>query len=275
MKTIKDCTELSNGVKMPWVGFGVYLLEDGQVVNQSVLKALEVGYRSIDTASFYKNEKGVGQAIANSGIPREEVFLTTKVWNDDLRRKRVEAAFEESLELLGTTYLDLYLIHWPVEGCYLEAWKAMERLYKSGRARAIGVSNFTIKHLKELSAMCDVQPMVNQVEFHPELIQTELRNFCQANGIQYEAWSPLMQGRVTELPALKMLAEKYSKTTAQVVLRWNLQHQVVTIPKSAKAHRIVENAQLYDFELSQADMMLLDELDQGKRIGPDPNNFDF
>ena len=272
---ITDCTVLNNGIKMPWLGFGVYLVEDGDEVEQAIHKALEVGYRSIDTASFYENEKGVGKAIKDSNVPREEIFLTTKVWNEDLRQKRVKAAFEESLKLLDTSYVDLYLIHWPVKGCYLDAWREMEEIYHSGRAKAIGVSNFTINQLQEILEICKVKPAVNQVEFHPDLVQPDLLNYCKENQIQFESWSPLMQGRIMEVNAVNELAEKYDKSSAQVVLRWNLQHEVVAIPKSIKPHRILENAQLFDFELSQADMALLDSLDKGKRIGPDPTNFDF
>ncbi len=260
---------------MPWLGFGVYLMEDGAEVERSINKALEVGYRSIDTASFYKNETGTGKAIKESGLPREDIFLTTKIWNEDLRKKRVKAAFEKSLELLDTEYVDLYLVHWPVKGCYLQAWREIEEIYKSGRAKAIGVSNFTINQLKEVLEICKVKPAINQVEFHPELVQPDLLKFCKEHQIQFEAWSPLMQGRVGKVKVITSLAEKYGKSPAQIVLRWNLQHEVITIPKSVKPHRIEENAQVFDFKLSESDMALLDSLDEGRRIGPDPNNFDF
>lgn len=273
--SITDYTVLNNGIKMPWLGYGVFQIEDGTEIEASIHKALEVGYRSIDTASFYGNENGVGKAIRESGIPREEIFLTTKVWNDDLRKKLVIAAFEESLERLNTAYIDLYLIHWPVKGFYLDAWREMEKIYQSGRVRAIGVSNFTIHHLQDVLQICEIKPAVNQVEFHPELVQPDLMKFCKENQIQQEAWSPLMQGRMAEVKTIKELAEKYSKSPAQIVLRWNLQHEVVTIPKSSKPHRIIENAQLFDFALSPSDIVLLDALDKGKRIGADPDNFDF
>lgn len=275
INSVNDFTVLNNGVKMPWLGFGVFKLEDGDEVESSVLRALEVGYRSIDTAAVYKNEKGVGTALKKSGISREEIFLTTKVWNEELRKKRVIEAFEESLERLGVDYVDLYLVHWPVENYYLDAWPEMEKIYQSGRAKAIGLSNFMIHHLEDILGICEVKPTVNQVEFHPWLIQPELLKYCQANQIQLEAWSPIIKGQVTEIPVIKELAQKYGKTPAQIALRWGIQHQVVVIPKSSNPHRIAENAQVFDFELTPADMDLLDELDCGKRVGPDPNNFDF
>ncbi len=275
ISSLKDCTVLNNGLKMPWLGFGVFQINDGQEVVDSVKNALRIGYRSIDTATVYKNERGVGRAIRESGIPREDIFLTTKVWNEDQRRKRTLAAFEESLERLDTEYVDLYLVHWPVKGCYIDTWQEMEIIYQSGRAKAIGVSNFLVHHLEDLLSVSQIVPSVNQVEFHPFLLQPELLKFCQSHQIQVEAWSPLMQGQIiTEKTHLK-LAAKYNKTPAQIVLRWDLQHEVVTIPKSTHANRISENAQIFDFELSQADMDLLDALDEGKRVGPDPDTFNF
>jgi diketogulonate reductase-like aldo/keto reductase len=275
ISSIKDCTLLNNGLEMPWLGFGVFKLEDGKEVEQAVNYALKAGYRSIDTASVYRNEIGTGKAIRESGIPREDIFLTTKVWNGDQREKRTMAAFEESLERLGTDYIDLYLVHWPVKGCYQETWKVMEEIYHSGRAKAIGVSNFMTHHLEDILADSQVVPTVNQVEFHPFLVQPALLKFCQEHQIQVEAWSPLMQGQIVNVANIQKIGKKYNKTPAQVALRWNLQHKVVTIPKSANPKRIVENAQIFDFELSDADMQALDALDQGKRVGPDPDNFNF
>jgi diketogulonate reductase-like aldo/keto reductase len=272
---MKDCTVLSNGLKMPWLGFGVFKVGDGQEVEKAVSYALEAGYRSIDTATVYGNERGVGKAIRESGIPREDIFLTTKVWNDDQREKRTLAAFEESLKRLGTEYVDLYLVHWPVKGCYQETWQVMEKIYQSGRAKAIGVSNFQVHHLEDILPDSQIIPAVNQIEFHPFLIQPELLKFCQEHKIQVEAWSPLMQGQIITEQAVQNLAGEYHKTPAQIVLRWDLQHEVVTIPKSTHSNRIAENAQLFDFELSQADMNLLDALDEGKRVGPDPYTFTF
>jgi diketogulonate reductase-like aldo/keto reductase len=273
--SISDCTQLNNGERMPWLGLGVFQIEDGEPVEQAVEAALEIGYRSVDTAAAYGNESGVGKAIRESGIPREEVFLTTKVWNDDQRAKRVLAAFEESLKRLDTEYVDLYLIHWPVKGCYQETWHEMEKIYDSGRAKAIGVSNFQVHHLEDILSDSQIVPAVNQIEFHPFLAQPELVGFCREHKIQVEAWSPLMQGRIITEEAVRKLAEKHHRTPAQVTLRWDLQHEVVTIPKSAHASRIAENAQVFDFELSQEDMNALDALDQGRRVGPDPDDFDF
>jgi len=275
ISNIKDCTLLNNGVRMPWLGFGVFKISDGQEVEQAVSYALEAGYRSIDTAAVYGNERGVGKAIRESGIPREDIFLTTKVWNDDQRERRTLAAFEESLQRLGTEYVDLYLVHWPVKGCYQETWQVMEEIHQSGRAKAIGVSNFMIHHLEDILSDSQIVPAVNQIEFHPFLVQPELLEFCQEHQIQVEAWSPLMQGKIVNEPSVLRIAEKYQKTPAQIVLRWDLQHEVVTIPKSVHLDRIVENAQIFDFELSEVDMNALDALDQGKRVGPDPDNFGF
>lgn len=275
IRNISDSTLLNNGLEMPWLGFGVFLTKDGHEVEEAVKTALEVGYRSIDTAAIYKNETGVGKAIRESGVPREDIFLTTKVWNEDMRQKRVQAAFEESLKLLDTDYVDLYLVHWPVPGFYQETWQAMEKIYQSGRARAIGVSNFMVHHLKDILASSQVVPAVNQVEFHPRLLQPELLKFCQEHKIQQEAWSPLMRGRIVTEETVKDLAQKYQKTPAQIALRWNLEHEVVTIPKSVTPSRIAENAQIFDFELSAEDMETLDAMDQGERIGPDPDHFDF
>ena len=275
ISSINDCTLLNNGLKMPWLGFGVYQIDDGQKVELAVRQALEVGYRSIDTAAIYKNERGVGKAIRESGVPREDIFLTTKVWNSDQRAKRTMAAFEESLERLDAEYVDLYLVHWPVKGCYQETWQVMEEIYQSGRAKAIGVSNFQIHHLEGILQISQVVPSVNQIEFHPFLVQPALLKFCQEHKIQVEAWSPLVQGEIVDVPAVQKLAEKYGKTPAQIALRWDLQHEVVTIPKSTHSNRIAENAQIFDFALSQADMNLLDMLDEEKRVGPDPDNFNF
>ncbi len=270
---IKDCTVLNNGLKMPWLGFGVFQIKDGPEVEQAVRSALEIGYRSIDTASVYGNERGVGKAIRESGIPREEIFLTTKMWNDAQLEKRTLAAFEESLKRLDTEYVDLYLVHWPVKGFSLETWQVMEKIYQSGRAKAIGVSNFLVHHLEEILGNSQIVPSVNQIEFHPFLVQPELLKFCQSHKIQAEAWSPLVQGQITTEKTVQKLAEKYHKTPAQITLRWDLQHEVVTIPKSSHSNRMIENTQVFDFELSQTDMNLIDALDEGKRVGPDPDNF--
>lgn len=272
---ISDATVLANGVNMPWLGLGVYKAKEGEEVEQAVKAALRIGYRSIDTAAFYGNEEGVGRAVRESGIPREEIFITTKVWNSDQGYERTLAAFEASLQRLGMEYVDLYLIHWPVKGKYKETWRALETLYKEGKARAIGVSNFQVHHLEDLMADAEIKPMVNQVEFHPFLTQEKLRDFCRREGIQLEAWSPLMRGEVVNVPEIVELAEKYGKTPAQIVLRWDLQHDILTIPKSIRAERIRENADIFDFELSAEDMARIDALNRNSRFGADPDNFDF
>jgi methylglyoxal/glyoxal reductase len=278
-KNLQDRTTLNNGVQMPWFGLGVFKVEEGPELIQAVKTAIKHGYRSIDTAAIYENEEGVGQAIREgmkeAGISRDDLFVTSKVWNADLGYDSTLLAYEKSLEKLGLEYLDLYLIHWPVEGKYKESWKALETLYKQGRVRAIGVSNFHIHHLKDLMEDAEIKPMVNQVEYHPRLTQKELQAFCQEHGIQMEAWSPLMQGQILDNPILKEIAEKYHKSVAQVILRWDLQNGVITIPKSTKEHRIIENANVFDFELSKEDMLRIDGLNENHRVGPDPDNFDF
>ncbi|WP_010651527.1 aldo/keto reductase [Oceanobacillus massiliensis] len=276
---IQDTTILNNGVKMPWLGLGVFKVEEGAELVNAVRAAIVHGYRSIDTAAIYGNEQGVGEGIqagiSEAGIKREELFITSKVWNDDLGFDATIKAFETSLEKLGLNYLDLYLIHWPVEGKFKEAWRALEQLYKEGKIKAIGVSNFQIHHLEELMKDASIMPVINQVERHPRLTNKELLQYCQEKGIQLEAWSPLMQGQILDNEVLLSIAEKHNKSTAQVILRWNLQNQVVIIPKSTKEHRIIQNADLYDFELLQEEMEIIDGLNQNLRVGPDPDNFDF
>ncbi|AWX44589.1 2,5-didehydrogluconate reductase (2-dehydro-L-gulonate-forming) [Flagellimonas maritima] len=267
--------ELHNGVQMPYFGLGVYLSKDGDEVISAIQEALNHGYRHIDTAAIYKNENGVGEGIKESNVNRKDVFLVSKVWNDEQGYDSTLKAFDKSLERLGTDYLDLYLIHWPKGQLSKETWKAMERLYKEKKVRAIGVSNFLQHHLEDLIAESEIVPMVNQMEFHPYLVQQNLIDFCNQHKIQYEAWSPIMQGKIFEMNEFTILAEKYHKTAAQVVLRWDLQKGVVTIPKSSKKERIIANADIFNFELSEEDMRLLDNLDKGHRFGPDPDNFDF
>lgn len=279
VKSLQDTTTLHNGVKMPWFGLGVYKVEEGTEVIKTVKTAIKHGYRSIDTASLYQNEEGVGQgireALEEEGLTREEIFVTTKVWNSDLGYDSTLAAFEASLARLGLEYVDLYLIHWPVVAKYKDAWKALEKLYKDGRVRAIGVSNFQIHHLEDLMGVADIKPMVNQVEYHPRLAQKELLRYCKEQNIQMEAWSPLMRAQLLDNPVLVEIAQKHGKTVSQVILRWDIQHGVVTIPKSVKEERIIENASIFDFELTDSEMEQIDQLNQNVRIGPDPDNFDF
>ncbi|RMA94240.1 aldo/keto reductase [Priestia megaterium] len=275
MENLQSTTTLANGVKMPWLGLGVYKVEDGQEVVDSVKYAIKAGYKSIDTAKIYENEEGVGQAIKESGVSREELFVTSKVWNADQGYDTTIQAFETSLNKLGLEYLDLYLIHWPVEGKYKDTWKALEKLYKDGKIRAIGVSNFQVHHLEDLITDAEVKPMVNQIEFHPLLTQTEVREYCKKQEIQVEAWSPLAQGELLDNEVLIQIAEKHGKSTAQVILRWDLQNEVVTIPKSTKEHRIIQNADVFDFELNAEEVEKINALNQNHRVGPDPDNFDF
>ncbi|KMN53910.1 aldo/keto reductase [Bacillus sp. LK7] len=270
---------LHNGVEMPWFGIGVFKVEEGAELVNAVKTALVHGYRSVDTAAIYGNEEGVGegirQGLQEAGLKREDIFVTSKVWNADLGYEETLKAFDTSLEKLGLDYLDLYLIHWPVKGKYIDAWRALETLYRDGRIKAIGVSNFQIHHLKHLMKETEIKPMINQVEYHPRLTQKELLAFCTEQGIQLEAWSPLMQGQLLDHPVLQEIAEKYGKSAAQVILRWDLQNGVITIPKSTKKHRIEENANVFDFELSAEDMKRIDDLNENLRVGPDPDNFDF
>lgn len=276
---LQSTTALHNGVPMPWFGLGVFKVEEGSELVEAVKAAIRHGYRSIDTAAIYGNESGVGQgireALAENGLSRKDLFVTSKVWNADLGYESALTAYETSLAKLGLDYLDLYLIHWPVADKYKEAWRALETLYKEGRVKAIGVSNFQIHHLEDLLKDAAVKPMVNQVEFHPMLTQKELLGFTRSHGIQLEAWSPLMQGQLLDNPVLREIADKHGKSIAQVILRWDLQHEVITIPKSTKEHRIIENAAIYDFELTRAEMDRIDALNENRRVGPDPDNFDF
>lgn len=279
MKNLQDTVTLHNGVKMPGFGLGVFKVEEGPELVNAVKIAIKHGYRSIDTAAIYGNEEGVGRGIREglkeAGISRENVFVTSKVWNADLGYDATIAAYETSLKKLGLDYLDLYLIHWPVEGKYKETWRALETLYKEGKVKAIGVSNFQVHHLKDLMEDAKIKPVINQVEYHPRLTQKELQAFCEKHHIQLEAWSPLMQGELLNNEVLTEIANKHNKSVAQVILRWDVQNGIITIPKSTKEHRIVENASIFDFELTKEEIERIDELNQNHRVGPDPDNFDF
>ncbi|PRZ00885.1 aldo/keto reductase [Marinilabilia salmonicolor] len=267
---LKGTVELANGTRMPYLGLGVFQTPNNEIKN-AVHAALDFGYRHIDTAAFYENEDGLGEAIKSHSISRKEIFITSKVWNTDQGYDETIRAFGESLKKLQTDYLDLYLVHWPIKGKYTDTWRALETLYEEGRIRAIGVSNFLQHHLEDVMATGKIVPMVNQMEFHPHLVQQDLIDFCKKHSIQYEAWSPLMQGGIFEIDLLKDLSEKYSKSIAQIVLRWDLQKGVVTIPKSVKKNRIEENASIFDFEISEEDMKKIDALDCNERIGPHPD----
>jgi len=262
---------LNNGVEMPQLGFGVFKVPDDQATD-AVLSALEVGYRSIDTAALYRNEPGVGKAIAQSGIARGELFVTSKVWNSDQGYDSTLAAYDASLARLGADYLDLYLIHWPTPArdLYCDTWRALESLLADGRVRAIGVSNFHAEHIQRLLDEYNVVPAVNQIELHPELQQAQLREFDVAHGIVTEAWSPLARATVLTDPVLTSIAERLGVTSAQVVLRWHLQLGNVVIPKSVRPTRIAENFDVFGFELTEADLKQIATLDGGRRTGPDP-----
>jgi 2,5-diketo-D-gluconate reductase A len=265
---------LHDGVEIPQLGFGVFQVppEDTQEV---VEEALEVGYRHIDTAGAYRNERGVGAAIAASGIPHEEIFVTTKLWNSLQGYESTLGAFKKSLDRLGLDRLDLYLIHWPVptEGRALDTWRAFERIHDEGRSRTIGVSNFRAEDLEQLEQQAFIQPTVNQIELHPHFPQAELRAWHQEHGIATEAWSPLAQGDLLVNETISSVAARHGRTPAQVILRWHLQLGNVVIPKSVTPKRIRENFELFDFELSDEDMAEIAALDVGQRIGPDPATF--
>ena len=274
---ILSTKKLNNGIEIPYLGLGVFRSEDGEETYNAVRWALDAGYRHIDTAKIYGNEASVGRAIADSGVAREEIFLTTKLWNEDMRQGRQLQAFQESLDLLLTDYVDLYLIHWPVKGKYVESWKAMEEIYASGRAKAVGVSNFHQHHLEDIAAVSDLVPAVNQIECHPRLSQEPLRAYCESKGIAFEAWSPL-GGSINPLvkeDAFIAIGKKYGKSAAQVILRWDLQRDIITIPKSVHQNYIQQNAQIFDFELSAEDMAAIDAMNRNERVGGDPDNFNF
>jgi 2,5-diketo-D-gluconate reductase A len=265
---------LHDVVEIPQLGFGVFQVPPEET-QRAVEEALEVGYRHIDTAAAYRNERGVGAAIAASGIPREELFVTTKLWNTHQGYESTLGAFEKSLHRLGLDHVDLYLIHWPVptEGRALETWRAFERIHGEDRSRTIGVSNFRIEDLEELEREADTLPTVNQVELHPHLQQSELRAWHREHDIATEAWSPLAQGELLVNETISAVATRHGKTPAQAILRWHLQLGNVVIPKSVTPARIKENFEIFDFELSDDDMTEIAALDVGRRTGPDPANF--
>lgn len=276
---------LSNGVAIPSLGLGTWKICDQNVVASVVKEAIDVGYKHIDTAAVYNNEEGVGEGIRKASVSRENLFVTSKVWNDDQGYDSTIKAFNRSLEKLGLNYLDLYLIHWPVPNKYrdqyekynYETWKAMEYLYEEGKVRAIGVSNFQVHHLKELlSKNIKVKPMVNQIEIHPLYFEYDTVNFCIDEGIYVEGYSPLMRGNNLNRHEFLILAEKYNKTPAQICLRWSLQKKIIPLPKTTKRDRLISNLNVYDFELSSEDMKTIDEIASlGSKIGSFPDSTSF
>ena len=270
--TIDSAIKLNNNIEIPRFGLGVYLSKPGKTTYNAVLWALDAGYRHFDTAKAYRNEGDVGKAIKDSGLKKEDIFVTTKLWNEDQGFEKALRAFDNSLAELGFDYVDLYLIHWPVEKERKDSWKALEKIYTEGRARSIGVSNYTIKHLKEMESYAEVRPMVNQVEFHPFLFQKNLLDYCIMKGIQVEAYTPLTRGERLDHPDFQVMAKKYSKTSAQILIRWSLQHDLVVIPKSVHKERIIENSQVFDFEISGSDMEILDSINEELRVCWDPTN---
>ena len=263
---------LNTGAAMPRLGLGCYKASEDNEVQSAIKDAVSVGYRLFDTASAYKNEEGVGQGIRECGIPREELFVTTKVWNNAQRLGAVEDAFSRSLERLGLDYVDLYLIHWPVPGCYVETWKVLEGICKSGRAKAIGISNFNEIQIQDILNVCEIVPAVNQIEYHPLWNQDSLRIFCQNHGIAVQAYAPLARGAYLEKPVLISLAEKYNRSTAQIGLRWMLQKDICVIPKSVHVDRILSNSQIFDFELDEMDMQAIDSMNENYRSASIPED---
>lgn len=267
----KRVRRLSNGIEMPIVGFGTYkLTNENDQVSNIVKKAIEIGYRKIDTAAFYDNEEGVGKGIRESNISREDIFVTTKVWIDDDTYEKTISAFEKSLEKLGLDYIDLYLVHWPTENIK-ETWRAMEHLYKEKKVRAIGVCNFTVKQLERLIEFCEINPMVNQVELHPQRSEKELLISCKRHNIAVEAWSPIMRNQLSSNEIINQLSQKYDKSEAQIILRWHLQNNVIAIPKTSNEDRIKENLNIFNFEIDSDDMKRIDAINQNQRLKPQEN----
>ena len=260
---------------MPVLGLGTYKTAGGNEVVDAVLTALESGARLVDTAALYANDEGIGQAVRSSGVPRDDVFVTSKVWNDDLGYGATRRALERSLELLGFDHLDLYLIHWPVRERMAEAWRSMEEALDEGLVRAIGVSNFLPHHLDELALTSRVQPMLNQFEFHPRLQQPEVVEECFERGIVVQSWRPIMRGTVGGIPEIARIAEVHSKTPVQITIRWVMQRGLSVIPKSSRPERIRDNFDVFDFELTADEMALMDSLDTAERLGKDPDDFSF
>ena len=272
---IHSTKQLANGIEMPRLGLGVYKMTEPDVAIHAINSALDYGYRHIDTASLYANEKEVGEAVRASSVSRKDIFITTKVWNSDQGYDQTLRAFEKSLKLLEMDYVDLYLTHWPVKETYIDTYRAIERLYDEKLIRATGVANHHEHHLEAIAVKANVKPMVNQIECHPRLTQYDLREYCAEQGIAITSWSPLARGRILEEPTLQRISGKYGKSTAQIIIRWHLQHDLIVIPKSENPSRIAENMDVYDFDLSFEDMKNIDALNLNERTGADPDNFSF
>ncbi|SHF92911.1 aldo/keto reductase [Dysgonomonas macrotermitis] len=268
---------LNNGIKIPAVGVGVFRVEDANIAYETVKLALSVGYRHIDTAMIYGNEEAVGKAIRDSGVPRQDIFLTTKLWNADQRSGQIQEAINASLKHLDTDYVDLYLVHWPVKETYVSVWNEMEHIYKQGKAQAIGVSNYNPHHLDDLLRHANIVPAVNQIECYPYLTQEDVVSYCKTKKIYPQAWGPLGAGKsdVLSNPVILELAKKYDKTPAQIVLRWNHERGVIVIPKSVRRERLIENLSITDFQLSAEDVSRISALNKNQRLGSDPETFDF
>ncbi|EHY91466.1 aldo/keto reductase [Staphylococcus saprophyticus] len=272
-------TTFNNGHTMPQLGLGVFRVENSDTAKDAVKHAIVSGYRSIDAAFVYGNEEMVGQGIQEgileAGIQREDLFITSKLWLDHYGKDNVQVGYETSLKLLGLDYLDLYLIHWPGtdQSLMIKTWEGMEALYNDGKVKNIGVSNFDIEHLETLKAHTSIKPVIDQVEFHPYLIQQSLRDYLASESIQMESWSPLMNAEILTDETIVAIADEIGKSPAQVVIRWNIEHGVVTIPKSVTPHRIEENINIFDFSLTQAQIARIDALNQDHRIGPNPLEF--
>ena len=273
--SLESTIPLHGSIDIPLLGFGVYKVPDGEVVEDAITSALAFGYRHFDTAALYRNERGVGRAIAASGINRSDLFITTKLWNSNQGYESTLVAIDRSLGKLGLGYVDLYLVHWPKPEHTEGTWRAMEEIQRSGKARAIGVSNFLPAHLDQLAETATVLPSINQVEFHPHLQSPELVTYCDDHNIVLEAWSPLKAGQIVDDPQLQTIADAHEVTVPQVVLRWMLQRGIVTIPKSVTPSRIAQNVDLYGFELGQDEITTINAMDRADRVGPDPANFDF
>ena len=270
--SLQSTIALNNGVEIPSLGLGVYQSPPGAITERAVDYALSIGYRHFDTARIYGNESDVGKALRKSGLPREQVFVTTKLWNGDQGYDSALRACEGSMKRLGISYLDLYLIHWPVPRLRNDSWRAMVKLLTEGKSRAIGVSNYTIKHLTELLDEFDIVPAVNQVEFSPFLYQKDLLDYSRRHGIQLEAYSPLTRGERLDNPAVAKVAKNHTRTPAQILIRWSLQHSLVVIPKSVNPERIRENSDVFDFEISSTEMKILDSLNEDYHTSWDPTD---